>query len=57
MLTRQKLHKILTSPPLLSIYKFFIRPHPDFDDIIHDKAYNASFHENLKKTQINSLLQ
>ena len=52
----RKLQKILTRPPLLTIYKSFIRPHLDYDDIIYDKAYNSSFHQNLEKIQYNSAL-
>ena len=29
----RELHKILTRPPLLTIYKSFIRPHPDYSRI------------------------
>ena len=46
----------LTRPPLLTIYKPFIRPHLDYGDIIYDKAYNSSFHQNLEKIQYNSAL-
>ena len=42
-----KLQKILTRPQLLTIYKSFIRPRLDYGDIIYDKAYNSSFHQNL----------
>ena len=52
----RKLQKILTRPPLLTIYKSFIRPHRDYGDIIYDKAYNSSFHQNLKKIQYNLAL-
>ena len=30
---------------LLTIYKSFIRPHLDYDDIIYDQSYNTSFHQ------------
>ena len=52
----RKLQKILTRAPLLTIYKSFIRPHLDYGDIIYDKAYNSSFHQNLEKIQYNSAL-
>ena len=52
----RKLQKILTRPPLLTIYKSFIRPHLDYGDIIYDKAYNSSFHQNLEKIQYNSAI-
>ena len=31
-------------------------PHLDYGDIIYDKAYNSSFHQNLEKIQYNSVL-
>ena len=46
--------KTLTRPPLLAIYKSIIRSHVDYGNIIHDKAYNASFYQNLEKIQYNS---
>ena len=51
-----KLNKILTKPPELTIYKFFIRADLGFGDIICDKAYKTSFHQNLEKIQYNSAL-
>ena len=52
----RKLPKILTKPRLLRRYKLFIRPHLDNDDILYDKAYNTSFHQNLEKIQNNPVL-
>ena len=49
------LQKMLIRPPLLTIYKPFIRPHLDYGDIIYDKAYNSSFHQSLEKIQYNSV--
>ena len=46
----RKLHHILT------IYKSFIRPQLDYGDIIHDEAYNASFHQKLESIQYNAAL-
>ena len=48
----KKLQKILTRAPLLTIYKSIIRPHLDYGDIIYDKVYNGSFHQNLEKFSI-----
>ena len=42
--------------PLYIIYKSFIRPHLDYNDIRYDKAYNSSFQQNLEKIQHNSAL-
>ena len=50
----RKLRKILPRIPLLTLYKSFIRPHLDYGDIINNKDYNSSFHQNLEKTQYNS---
>ena len=50
----KKLQKILTRAPLPTIYKSFIRPHLDYGDIINEKVYNSSFHQNLEKIQYNS---
>ena len=52
----RKLQKKLARSPLLRIYKSFIRPHLDYGDIIYDKAYNSSFHQNVEKIQYNSVL-
>ena len=40
----RKLNKILTRPPLLELYKPFIRPHRDHGKIIYNKAYHNTFH-------------
>ena len=52
----RKLQSILPRPELLTIYKFFIRPHLDYRDIIYDQAYNLSFHQKLESTQYNAAL-
>ena len=39
----RKLQKILTRPPLLTIYKAFIRPHLDYGDIVYEKHIIAHF--------------
>ena len=43
----QKFHHILPKSPLLTIYKFFIRPHFDYGETIYGQAYNVSFHQKL----------
>ena len=40
---------------MLSIYKGFVRPHLDFDDILYDEACNI-FHQKLERTQYNTCL-
>ena len=52
----KKVIKKLSRPPLLAIYKSFIRPHLNYSDNIYDKAYNTSFHQNLGKIQYNSAI-
>ena len=52
----KKLLKIWTRPPLLRVYKSFIRRHLNYDDITYDKAYTTSFHQDLEKIQYNSAL-
>ena len=42
-----KLQNILPIPPLITVYKSFIRPYLDYGDIIYDQAYNVSFHQEL----------
>ena len=46
----RKLHYILPRLPLLPIYKSFMRPHFDYDDIKYDQVYSASFHQKLDST-------
>ena len=51
-----KLRNILPRPALLTIYKFFIRPHLDYGNIIYDQAYNLFFHQKLESIQYNAAL-
>ena len=32
--------------------QMFIRPYPDYGDIIYDQAYNASFQQNSRKHSV-----
>ena len=50
-----KLQKILPRPPLITIYKSFIRPHVDYGDIIYNQVYNVSFHQKIESIQYNAL--
>ena len=52
----RKLHDILPRSPLPTVYKSFIRPHLNYDDILYDQAYNASFHPKLDSIQYNAAL-
>ena len=51
-----KLQNILPRSALLTICKSFITPHLDYDDIIYDQVYNASFHQKLELLQYNACL-
>ena len=52
----RKLRKYLSRPVLITMYKAFVRPNIDYDDIIYDKAYNETFHQKLESIQYNSCL-
>ena len=51
-----KLQNVLPRSALLTIYKSFIRPHLDYEDIIYDKAFNESIHAKLESLQYNTTL-
>ena len=55
---KEKLSKVSKTIQLLrlTIYESFIRPHLDYGDIIYNKAYNSSFHQNLEEIKYNSAL-
>ena len=44
----QKFWNVLPTSALITIYKAFVRPRLDYGYIIHDEAYNASFHQKLE---------
>ena len=43
-----KLQNILPRQSLITIYKSFTIPDLDYGDIIYDRAYNSSFHQNIE---------
>ena len=51
MVLLQILQKILHRSLLLTIYKLSIRPHLDYDDIIYNQTYNASFQKTVEIIQ------
>ena len=51
-----KLQMTLPRQSLVTKYKSFIRPHPDYDDIIFDQTFNKSVHNNLESIQYNTSL-
>ena len=52
----RKLQDTLPRTLLITIFKSFIRPHLDYGGIIHDRAYNTSFHQNIGSIQHNAAL-
>ena len=42
----RKFH-ILTQHSLLTMYKTFVGPHLDYDDVIYDKVFNQLFHKKI----------
>ena len=46
----------LPRPFLAQIYKSFIRPHLDYGDVIHDKAFIRSFQKKLESIQWDAAL-
>ena len=51
-----KLQNILPRSALLTIYKFFIRPHLHYGDIIYGQSYSVSFHQKLEVIQYSARL-
>ena len=52
----RKLRNLLPRGALITIYKAFVRPHLDYDDVSFDQAFNASSHEKLESMQYNACL-
>ena len=52
----RKFQQILPRSFLLTIYKTFIKSRLDYADIIHDQAYNSTFHGKLESIQYNACL-
>ena len=52
----RKLQHVLPRQALITIYKYFIRPYLDYGDILYDKAFNESFHQNIESIQYNACL-
>ena len=47
---------ILPRNSLITIYKTFIRSHPDYGDVIYNHAFNESFHQDLESIQYNAAI-
>ena len=52
----RKLQPIIPRAALLTIYKSFLRPHLDYEDVIYDRAFNESFQNKLESVQYNTAL-
>ena len=52
----RKLQEILPRPPLITIYKSFIRSLLDYRDIIYDQACKVPFHQKIDSIQYNAAL-
>ena len=52
----RELQLIILRAALLTIYKSFLRPHLDYDDVIYDHAFNKSFQNKLESVQCNAAL-
>ena len=52
----RKLQNNLPRAPLVTIYKFFVRPHLDYGDILYDRTININFHEWVESIQCNATI-
>ena len=51
-----KILYILPRNALVTIYKSLVRPHLDYDDIVHDQPDNQSFFNKIEAVQYNAAL-
>ena len=47
---------LLPRPPLITIYKSFIRSQLDYIDMIYDQTFNVSFQQKMESIQYNVAL-
>ena len=52
----RKLQNLLPRTALITIYKVFVRPHFDYDDILYNQAFNLSIHQKLEFIQYRACL-
>ena len=50
----RKFQNILLRSALLTIYKYFVKTHLDYGDIIYDQAFSNSFHQKIESLQYNT---
>ena len=53
----RKFQDILPRLSLITIYKFFSRPHNDYGDIIYDQTFNESFHQRIESIRYNAAIE
>ena len=46
-----KLQNLLSKSTLITIHKAFVRPQPNYRDLLYDQTFNSSFHEKLESIQ------
>ena len=51
-----KINIILPRAALVTIFKAFIGPHLDYDDVLYHQAFDNASHENLGSVQYNTCL-
>ena len=52
----RKLQTHFSRAPLITMYKSFIRPHLDYDDMIYDQTFNMTFQQKMETIQYNAVL-
>ena len=52
----RKLNNILPRSVLLTIYRSFVRPHLEYDDVMYDQPENESFSSKIESVQYNASL-
>ena len=40
----------------MTIYKLFVRPHLDYEDVVYDRVSNELFHQSLESLQYNAAI-
>ena len=51
-----KLQNLLPRATLITIYKDFVRPFLDYEEVLYDQTFNSSFHQKPEFVQFNSCL-
>ena len=53
----RKLQTFLPRPPLIIIYKSFIKPHFDYGDKIYDQTFSVPFQQKMETIDYNAALE